>query len=360
MLGFLNSHDFTLPRRDRFGDLIWKKPTVAAILQILKNPAYAGAFVYGRTRSVRRDAISPRSKQIRLPMEEWKFRVNDVYPAYVSWEVFERIQAMLLDNYAEYDHNKTRGVPREGAALLHGMVYCGECGHKLVVQYKGGTRYLCNFLRQKYRVPVCQHIPGDSVDPSIVEAFFQAISPIELDVYSRAIAAQQATTTQIAHAQHQHLERLRYEATLAERQFLRVDPDNRLVAASLETRWNGALAEFKRAEETLTQHQEPSRPSIPLSEELQTAFKDIGQHLPAIWRQGLLSRPQKKALLRCLIDKVVLHRPTPEWVQARIVWRGGETTTLHIPVPVGSLKDLAGADVMERLVLERSAEAHHR
>jgi len=85
---------------------------------------------------------------------------------------------MLLDNYAEYDRNKTRGVPRPGAALLHGMVYCGECGHKLVVQYKGGTRYLCNFLRQKYRVPVCQHIPGDAVDPSIVEAFFQALSPI--------------------------------------------------------------------------------------------------------------------------------------------------------------------------------------
>ncbi len=356
VLGFLNTHDLGVPRRDRFGDVIWKKPTVAAILQILKNPAYAGAFVYGRTRSVRRDAISPRSKQVRLPMEEWKFRVNDVYPAYVSWEVFERIQAMLLDNYAEYDCNKTRGVPREGAALLHGMVYCGECGHKLVVQYKGGTRYLCNFLRQKYRVPVCQHIPGDAVDPCIVEAFFQALSPIELDVYSRAIAAQQATTNQIVHAQHQHLERLRYEATLAERQFLRVDPDNRLVAASLETRWNGALAEFKRAEETLTQHQEPSRPSIPLSEELQTAFKAIGQHLPAIWRQGLLSKPQKKALLRCLIDKVVLHRPAPEWVQARIVWRGGETTTLQIPVPVGSLKDLAGADVMERLVLERSAQ----
>src|SRR6266516_3399256 len=141
VLGFLNSHDFTLPRRDRFGDLIWKKPTVAAILQILKNPAYAGAFVYGRTRSVRQDAISRRSKQIRLPMEQWKFRVNDVYPAYISWEVFERIQAMLLDNYAEYDRNKTQGVPRPDAALLHGMVYCGACGHKLVVQYKGGTRY---------------------------------------------------------------------------------------------------------------------------------------------------------------------------------------------------------------------------
>jgi DNA invertase Pin-like site-specific DNA recombinase len=356
VLGFLNAQDLGIPRRDRFGDVIWKKPTGAAILQILKNPAYAGAFVYGRTRSVRRDAISPRSKQIRLPIEEWKFRVNDVYPAYVSWEVFEHIQAMLLDNYAEYDRNKTRGVPRPGAALLHGMVYCGECGHKLVVQYKGGTRYLCNFLRQKYRVPVCQHIPGDAVDPSIVEAFFQALSPIELDVYSRAVAAKQETINHVTHAHHQHLERLRYEATLAERQFLRVDPDNRLVASALETRWNDALTEFKRAEEAVTQHQEPSRPLIPLSEELQTAFKAIGQHLPTVWRQGLLSQQQKKALLRCLIDKVVLHRPSAEWVQARIVWRGGETTTLQIPVPVGSLKDLAGADMMERLVLERSAQ----
>ncbi len=156
-------------------------------------------------------------------------------------------------------------------------------------------------------------------------------------------------------AHQQHLERLRYEATLAERQFLRVDPDNRLVAATLETRWNTALAEFKRAEEAFTSPQEPSRPLIPLSQELQTAFKAIGQHLPTIWRQGLLSQQRTKALLRCLIDKVVLHRPSPEWVHARIVWRGGETTTLQIPVPVGSLKDLAGAEAMERLVLERSA-----
>jgi DNA invertase Pin-like site-specific DNA recombinase len=356
VLGFLNAQDLGIPRRDRFGDIIWKKPTVAAILQILKNPAYAGAFVYGRTRSIRRDSHSPRSKQVRLPMEQWKFRVNDIYPAYISWEVFERIQAMLLENDAEYDRNKTRGVPRPGAALLHGIVYCGECGHKLVVQYKGGTRYLCNFLRQKYRVPVCQHIPGDTVDPHIVRAFFQVLAPIELDVYSRAVAASQNIVDQVTHAHHQHLERLQYEVTLAERQFLRVDPDNRLVAGALETRWNAALAELKRAEEAMAFHQEPSPPLLALSAELQTAFKTIGQHLPALWQQGLLSQQQKKGLLRCLIDKVVLHRPSPEWVQARIVWRGGETTTLQIPVPVGSLKDLAGAEEMERLVLERSAQ----
>ncbi len=356
VLGFLNAQDLLLPRRDRYGDVVWKKPTVAIILQILKNPAYAGAFVYGRTHSLPRDPAALRSKQVRLPIEQWRIRVNDVYPAYISWETFERIQAMLLDNYAEYDRNKTRGVPRPGAALLHGMVYCGECGHKLVVQYKGGTRYLCNFLRQKYRVPVCQHIPGDAVDPHIVQAFFQALSPVELDVYSRAVAAQQQATSQVSQAHHQHLERLRYEAQLAERQFLRVDPDNRLVAAALEKRWNEALAELKRVEEAQAHRHAPALPLLLLSEELQTAFKAIGQHLPTLWQQGLISQPQKKALLRCLIDKVVVHRPSPEWVQARIVWRGGESTQLRIPVPVASLKDLSGAESMERLVLERSAQ----
>lgn len=354
VLRFLNAHALLLPRRDRFGDLVWKKPTGAAILQILKNPAYAGAFVYGRTRSVRRETASLRAKQIRLPMEEWKIRVNDVYPAYVSWETFERIQSMLQDNYAEYDRNKTRGVPRPGAALLHGLVHCGECGHKMVVQYKGGTRYLCNFLRQKYQVPVCQNIPGDSVDPHIVEVFFQALSAIELDVYSRAVACQQEVIDRVAHAHSQHLERLRYEAQLAQRQFLRVDPDNRLVAAELEKRWNEALSALKVAEEAQTASAKPEPVLLALSEDLKVAFSAIGQHLPALWHHELLTQRQRKALLRCLIDKVVLHRPEPATVLARIVWRGGETTTLSIPVPVGSLKDLAGAEAMEQIILERS------
>src|SRR5438105_13015087 len=121
VLQFLNAHDLSLPRRDRFGDVVWKKPTVAAILQILKNPAYAGAFVYGKTRSLRKDPGSPHTQEVRLPMDQWKIRVNDVYPAYISWETFEQIQQMLVDNYAAYDRNKSRGDPCDGAALLHGI-----------------------------------------------------------------------------------------------------------------------------------------------------------------------------------------------------------------------------------------------
>ncbi len=355
VLQFLNTHDLCLPRRDRFGDVVWKKPTVAAILQILKNPAYAGAFVYGKTRSVRKDPTSPHTQEVRLPMAEWKIRINDIYPAYITWDTFEQIQQMLVENYAAYDRNKSRGVPRDGAALLHGMVYCGECGHKMVVQYKNGTRYLCNYLRQQYHVPVCQYIHADPVDEKIVEAFFQALSPVELDVYAAAVATQQATAQNVTHAHHQHLERLRYEATLAGRQFNHVDPDNRLVAAELEKRWEGALADLKQAEETEATRIISPPSLLALNSELQTAFRAIGQHLPALWQQGLVSQRHKKALLRALIDKVVVHRFARDQMQARIVWKGGETTTFVIPVPIGTFKDLAGAEDMERLILERSA-----
>src|SRR5260370_10334484 len=354
VLQFLNTHDLCLPRRDRFGDAVWKKPTVAAILQILKNPAYAGAFVYDKTRSIRKDPASPHTQEVRLTMDQWKIRINDVYPAYISWETFEQIQQMLLDNYAAYDRNKSRGVPRDGAALLHGIVYCGECGHKMVVQYKGGTRYLCNYLRQQYHVPVCQYIHADPVDRQVVEAFFQALAPVELDVYADAVAAQQPTAQQMTHAHQQHLERLRYEATLAQRQFNRVDPDNRLVAAELEKRWESALAELKQAEEAeATRHVSPAS-LLAISPELQTAFQAIGQHLPTLWQQGGVRQQHKKALLRTLIDREVVHRLARDQMQARIVWKGGETTTLLIPVPIGTFKDLAGAETMEHIIVERS------
>src|SRR5436190_15557346 len=225
-------------------------------------------------------------RQVRLPMDQWKIRVNNVYPAYITWETFEQIQQMLVENYATYDRNKSRGVPRDGAALLHGIVYCGECGHKMVVQYKNGTRYLCNYLRQQYHVPVCQYIHADPVDRQAVEAFFQALSPVELDVYAAAVATQQATAQQITHAHQQHLERLRYEAQLSQRQFNRVDPDNRLVAAELEKRWEAALAELKRAEEEQTVGSASPPPLLALSAELQLAFQAIGQHLPTLWQQG--------------------------------------------------------------------------
>ena len=350
-----NAQGLLIPRQNRFGDISWRKPSVAAILSMLKNPAYAGAFVYGRSRTVREGAAPHQAKQKQLPQNEWRIRVNDKYPAYIRWEVYEQIQAQLQENYAEYDRNKSRGIPRPGSALLHGLVYCGECGHKLVVQYKRGTRYICNYLRQQYRTPVCQYIPADAIDNYVVDAFFAALSPIELDAYTEAIKTQQHTVDVIEHAQKQQLERLRYQVALAERQYNQVDPDNRLVAAELERRWESTLSELRQAEEDYAQRQVP-KPERSLSPALKTAFIDIGKKLPELWQGDVLNQVQKKTLLRCLIDKVVIHRIARDHVQTRIVWKGGDTTTADIPVPVGALSDLSNAQELEKRVVDLSRQ----
>jgi DNA invertase Pin-like site-specific DNA recombinase len=360
VLRFFNESELLLPRRDRFGDVVWKKPTISSVLSILKNPAYAGAFVYGKTsHTTMHTPAGSVTKAKHLPIEEWKIRVMDKYPAYVSWETFEKIQKMLKDNHAEYDRNKTRGVPRAGKALLAGLLYCGECAHKMVVQYKGGTRYLCNYLRQQYRVPVCQNLPADPVDAAVVGAFFEALSPVELDLYSEAIAARKKVREEAKHARHQQLERLRYQASLARRRFERVDPDNRLVAAELERRWEEALRELKEAEESYDAQNYEEGGSIiakELTEELKATFTAIGKKLPEIWEKQLLSQQQRKALLRCLIEKVVVHRVAPDLLRTRIVWKGGQSTTFEVLTTVGSFAALSDAEEMERLAHQLFSE----
>jgi DNA invertase Pin-like site-specific DNA recombinase len=352
---YLNEKQLRLPRYDRFRELHWKKPTVSAITTTLKNPAYAGAFVYGRSRVIRNGPSRSDKSIKKVPQQEWKILIRDKYPSYVSWDIFEKIQTILKDNYAEYDRNKTRGIPRPGEALLHGVVYCGECGRKMVVQYKSGTQYLCNGLRQQYGSPLCQRIPGNPVDQEVVKNFFQAISPIELDAYTQAISLQNEADESIQKAHRQQLERLRYQTKLAERQFNQVDPDNRLVASELEKRWENILRELKKAEETFASQQKEIKFAVSLPEELKSAFANIGNSLPQLWNKlNAISQQQKKSFLRCLIDKVVIHRSECDVVHTRIVWKGGDTTTVRIPVAVGSLSLLSFAKEMEDKIIELS------
>ena len=282
--------------------------------------------------------------------------MKDKYPAYISWETYERIQAMLKENYAQYDRNRTRGVPRPGKALLHGIVACGECGHKMVVQYKTGTRYLCNYLRQQYGVPVCQYIPADPIDDAVVKAFFEALSPLELDAYSHVVHAQRQNDDARDLAQRQQLQRLQYQLDLAERQFNQVDPANRLVAAELENRWENALREFKTAQDAYDSAKAKPTQVPQLSAKLRRAFEAIGQKLPEVWNQDVLSQKQKKALLRCLIDKVIVHRSQRDTVQTRIVWKGGEVTTVALPIHVGSWNELSNHAELEQHILD----LHHQ
>src|SRR4051812_2366377 len=346
-----NDHDLLIPRKDDLGDIVWRRPTVPAICSTLENPAYAGAFVYGRTRTMLKAGSTFERIQKKLPMGEWKIRINDKYPAYVDWATFEAIQAMLRDNRSEYDRNKTRGVPRPGKALLQGIVHCGECGHQMVVQYKPKTQYICNFLRQQYRVPVCQFLPADPIDDFVVRAFFAALSPAELDLYDEAAAAIRREAEAVDCSRREQIDRLRYEARLAERQFTRVDPENRLVAAELEGRREAAPRELHQAEASYQRVLQGAGPSPTIPPELRRAFEQVGRGLPGLWDQGQLTQAQKKALLRCLIDKVVIRRIAPDAVEARIVWRGGDTTTGAIPVTVNALARLSSAAAMEETIV---------
>ncbi len=343
--------DLLLPRHDDFGEVVWRRPTVPSVRSILKNPAYAGSFVYGRTRTVR-DGPGRRPVQKPLPMSEWRIHIRDIYPPYIDWATYEKIQGMIRDNHSEYDRNQTRGVPRPGKALLHGLVACGECGHKLTVQYKFKTQYICNSMWKQHRAPVCQRLPADPIDDHVVRRFFEALAPAELDVYDRVRASLSEEQEQIGRARRQQLDRLRYQARLAEHQYQKADPDNRLVAAELERRWEVALRELKEAEEAWEREQHEQATLERLDPETRRALTEAGERIPEWWRADRFSQEQKKALLRSLIDKVVVQRTAPDIVRCRVVWKGGETTDADLAVTVGAWSRLSGGQVMEQTILE--------
>ena len=348
----LHERGLALPRRDRDGQTCWRRPTIPAVTTMLKNPAYAGAFVYGRTQMGPRRRGDGRTKHKCRSPEEWKIVVKDKYPAFIDWKTFERIQTMLRDNRAEYLLNKTRGTPRDGAALLHGIAWCGECGHKMTVRYKGGSQYVCNHLRQQHGAPVCQCLRSAPIDASVAAAFLAAVAPAEIDAWARARKAQRHADETLQRAEMQQIERLRYEARLAERQFNHVDPDNRLVAAELERRWETALCALRRAEEALARRaSQIETQSDRLDPRLRAKVVSLGQRLPELWADPSVSREHRKALLRCLIDKVVLRRAGRDSAEVRIVWRGGETTELKVLLPVNAVAALPRYGEMEQQVL---------
>lgn len=351
VMRLFNTRGLDLPRRDRHGDLIWVRATVSAVATILKNPAYAGAFVYGRTRL--RSPLSEGHSAMKAPrpMGEWRIIVKDKYPAYIDWPTYEKIRTIIKDNRAEYMINKTRGVPRDGDLLLHGIVWCGRCGHKMYVRYKNGGEYVCNHLRTHQDLPTCQHVRAERVDEAVRQAFLVALAPAEIEALSSARRAKQQADNALLNGAQRQLERKRYEAALAERQYRRVDPDNRLVAGELERRWEAALCAVKAAEEDLERQcssQASGQPQIGKS--MNSKIVALAGRLPEIWNSA--SDKQRKSLLRCLVEKVVLDRGEHDITKVRIVWRGGALSELEVKMRVSAIADLANARQMRDRALE--------
>lgn len=354
VMRILNHRGLDLPRRTRHGDLHWAQATVSSVATILKNPAYAGAFVYGRTRidPVPREGGGAPAKVAR-PIEEWRIVVKNRYPSYIDWPTYERIRDIIRDNRAEYMRTRTRGTPRDGDLLLHGIAWCGRCGHKMYARYKGGGEYVCNHLRTHAGLPACQHIRASRVDAAVAEAFLTALAPAELDALSRARRTQHQVDVTLRASMERQLERKQYAAALAERQFNRVDPDNRLVAAELERRWEAALKEVRAAEEALARQAAPQPISkVALDKSLGNKVVVLAGRLPQIWSAQATTDAQRKALLRCLVEKVVLDRGSHDIARVRIVWRGGAVTDLHVKMRVNAIADLTRGTEMRDRVLD--------
>jgi DNA invertase Pin-like site-specific DNA recombinase len=337
------------------GELIWCRPTTTSIHGFLSNPAYAGAFVHGRRQSVR-DGTKGR---VTKPMEEWTAVHRGVYPAYVSWEEFLANRERLRQNGYRLAEN-TRGAPRKGPALLAGLAVCGHCGRRMGVVYggsKGRGGYVCTALPSTHGARSCLYAPRPNTDAAVVEAFFEAIRPAELDLLEEALAAQNADRERLLEHHRDNVKAARYEARLAEKRYRSVDPENRLVAGELEKGWEGALRALAEAEQAAERF-ERERPRTELDPLLRAQLSDLGKRLPELWDGGRLSAEHKKELLRSLIRHTVLSRPRSDGTEIRIVWVSGAVSTLSVSQPLRRARDLSDYEEMVERILALVAEGH--
>lgn len=355
VLNFLVDRGLKLPRRQTSGlyagEVLWKDPSSAALYSIVKNPAYAGAFAHGRriVDPARQIPGQPSSGRRRRPISEWIALVKDVYPAYITWDEFEQNQETLEANQQRMQDRVGKRANREGEALLPGLIRCGACGHVMRVAYKDNRfQYHCHGKRTQYGKRSCQFLSGKTIDDAVTEEFFRALHPAHIDALEQVSARRAEHHQESVHHSEQEVVRLEYEACRAERQYNNVDPENRLIAATLEKRWESALEAVEQARSKLAE--ERGHPPAPVSvpENLRHAFAEAGQRLPDMWRS--LSAPARKSLLRTLVHGVNLLRRPDGTVQIRIVWPGGLVTERIARLRVFTLRDTElEAKIVERI-----------
>lgn len=355
VLRYLVKNAIKLPRRRTSGlyagTVLWKEPNSQVLLSLLKNPAYAGAFAYGRrvADATRQVPGRPATGRIRQPREHWLALVRNVYPAYITWEEHERILATIEENRQKMADRLTRKQAiRCGAALLTGLVRCGRCGHALQVAYKDNRfQYICNVSQSLHAKPNCQYLTGRPIDEAVVQEFFQVLRPAEIDALDAVNAKQAEHQRELERHMEQEVRRLEYAAKRAERQYDSVDPENRLIASTLEKRWEDALAELEQSQTRLAELKARSPQAVTIPSELRDAFADAGRRLPELWER--LPVGERKTLLRTMVAGVNLDRNANGVVRIRIAWRGGAVTERSVGVPIFSLRDTE----RERIVLAR-------
>jgi DNA invertase Pin-like site-specific DNA recombinase len=319
----------------RKGELAWTALSHWRVLQTLHNPRYAGAFVYGRRRT-RKTADGKTSYRLK-PREQWTALIQGAHPGYLSFEQFERNERLLADNAQAHATDRAAGPAREGPALLQGLAVCARCGRRMTVRYhqRHGTLvpdYLCIGENIQRHQPRCQHIPGATIDEAIAKLLLDTVTPLALEVALTVQAELEARADEADQLRRSHVERARHHAELARRRYLAVDPDNRLVADTLEADWNDALRALQTAQDEYQRASDAAR-SI-LTAEHKTRIRQLAADFPALWSDPATPQRERKRIARLLIEDVTLNKT--DNIQLHVRLRGGQTHSLTIPTPLNS------------------------
>lgn len=334
VMRYFQQHDLMLPSRPLQGpaphEVVWHPARNSQILAILKNPAYAGAYVYGKQKKdpTRRKAGHPCSGTVHLPLDQWPVVIQNVYPAYITWETFLATQAQLASNQNHYEADK-HGAPRQGQALLQGIIRCGRCGALMSLHYSGLHSefpvYVCNYAQSEYGALRCQEVRGLGLDEQVEQLVLQALAPDQLALALAAVDELAQEYAALKRQRELHLERLQYEVERARRQYDAVEPENRLVARSLESTWEEKLRAFEKAQQD---HQAwLSQQHLTLTPTDRQDILALGQDLPAIWYAPSTTSADRKQMLRFVIREVIVDqkRATGKvWFQ--INWQTGAVT----------------------------------
>lgn len=324
------------------GEIIWGPLDHARVLQVLHNPRYAGAFVFGRTKT--RPLPGGGYAIRKVARDQWQVLLTGAHPGYISWDQFEANQRRLTENAHSLAFDRKGGAPREGSALLQGRVVCGHCGKRMSVRYEQQVAglvpiYVCQRNGIARAEGICQSVPGKVVDPAISELLLETVAPSALELALAVQAEIEQRLTQTDALLHQHVERAQYEADLARRRYLRIDPDNRLVADQLESDWNGKLRAVQEAQDEY--HRQSQAAHIQLDESTRAKVLALASDFPRVWNDPATPQRERKRMLALLIEDVTLVGG--KIITVNVQLRGGQTRTLTVarPRPIAQIRKTA-------------------
>lgn len=340
------------------GELEWRRPCLPTLYKILHHPFYAGTYAYGRCQIDPKRQQGHRARKARksVPLDQWKAVLPNRVPAYITWERYERNQERLRQNSSRWE---TTGAPRQGAALLGGLVMCGNCGIRMQVRYTGTQpgRYDCvRHLRHGHERQ-CRGLQAAGLDELVVQQLWRALEPAALELSLGAAEDLQRERQRLALHWQQQLERAHYEVQQAERRYRAVDPENRLVARTLEQQWEQALRDERLRQEEYDRfvQQKP----LELTDGEKDHLRALANDLPALWQSVATSVIDRKEILRCLVERVIVQvQGNTEYVDVTIHWAGGFVSQHQIERPVAEYQQMRDYDRLVARLRELQAAGH--